>query len=342
MIDWGLFLLERGLLPDFVTRRGIRRLLAERLRESKAGGAEAVDRFEAELRRSPIALETEAANAQHYEIPAEFYLQVLGRHLKYSSGYWPDGVKTLDASEDAMLRLYLERAELEDGQDILELGCGWGSLTLFVAEQLPGSRILAVSNSRSQRKLILERAEERGLSNLEVETADMNHFTTERRFDRAISIEMFEHMRNYEELHRRIAGWLRPGGKLFVHVFCHRRFAYPFVVRDSRDWMAQYFFTGGLMPSFDLLPRFQEHLQLDEQWWLDGTHYAHTSEAWLEEMDRKREAIEPIFQKVYGEELWRRYWNFWRVFFLSCAELFAYRGGEEWGVGHYRFLRPGP
>ena len=340
MFDTGLFLLERGLLPDWVIRTTIRRLLAGRLRESEAGGAEAVDRFEAEMRRSPIALDTESANDQHYEIPAEFYLQVLGPHLKYSSGYWPDGANTLGASEEAMLRLYLERAELEDGQEILELGCGWGSLTLFLAEQLPNSRILAVSNSHSQRQLILERAAERGLSNLEIETADMNHFDTERRFDRVISIEMFEHMRNYEELLRRVSGWLKPGGKLFVHVFCHRRFAYPYVVRDSRDWMAQYFFTGGLMPSFDLLPRFQEHLKLEEQWRIDGTHYARTCEAWLREMDANRKVIEPIFQGVYGEELWRRYWNFWRVFFLSCAELFAYRGGEEWGVGHYRLVRP--
>ena len=336
-------LLERNLLPDAVIRFGIRRFLRGRLQEESRGSqqeqAARLDALESQLRRSPIALHTEAANEQHYELPAEFFERVLGRHLKYSSGLWPAGTNTLDASEAAMLQLYAERAELEDGQTILELGCGWGSLTLFMAAAFPGSKILAVSNSASQGDYIRARAAERGLNNVEVVTADMNTFHTERRFARVVSIEMFEHMRNYEELLLRIAGWLEPGGKLFVHIFCHRRYAYPFEVRNDRDWMAKYFFTGGLMPSADLLTRFQESLTLENQWWIDGTHYQKTSEAWLAEMDRNRTEIEPVLQQVYGAD-WRRWWVYWRVFFMSCAELFGMRGGEEWGVGHYRFVRP--
>ncbi len=333
-------LLEKDWLPDPAIRIGIRRLLARRLEEEhRAAGEASLDRLETELRQSPLAIHTHEANEQHYELPTAFFQKILGDHLKYSCGFWPDGVRSLEASEAAMLDLYLERAELADGQEILELGCGWGSLTLYMAERFPRSRILAVSNSASQGEHIRAEARRRGLEGVEVRTADMNEFDTDRHFDRVVSIEMFEHMRNYAILFERIAGWLRPEGKLFVHIFCHRHLAYPFEVKGEDDWMARYFFTGGLMPSADLLPRFQGSLHLEEQWWVPGTHYQRTSEAWLESMDSHRAELEPIVSEVYGAGQARRWWVYWRVFFMACAELFGYRRGTEWGVAHYRWSR---
>ena len=336
-------IVERDLLPDSVLRFGVRRLVKQRFDRSSAGGEAAqkknVEALVEELRQSPIAIATDAANEQHYEVPAAFYQRVLGKHLKYSSGYWPEGVDTLDASEKAMLDLYFERGELEDGQSILELGCGWGSMTLQMAERLPSSQIVGVSNSASQRAFILEQARQRGLDNLEIITADMNDFSIDRRFDRVVSIEMFEHMRNYQELLSRVSTWLEPDGKLFVHIFCHRSFAYPFVATGTWDWMARHFFTGGLMPSYDLLLHFDDHLACQDRWWVDGTHYQKTSEAWLTEMDQHREPIQKLFREVYGDDQVRRWWVYWRIFFMSCAELFGFRGGDEWGVAHYRFVK---
>ncbi len=337
-------LMERDLLPDSAIRFGIRRLLASRLRQEDRGSsverANRRDALVAELRQSPIALHTERANEQHYEVPAEFYRWVLGPHRKYSSAFWPAGVETLAAAEEAMLRLSVERAELVDGQDVLELGCGWGSLTLYMAERFPASRIVAVSNSHSQRRYITETAAVRALGNVEVITADMNDFAPDRTFDRVVSIEMFEHMRNYERLLARIASWLIPGGKLFVHIFCHRELAYPFEVRDASDWMAKYFFTGGLMPSADLLLHFTGPVELEERWLVNGIHYEKTALAWLANMDTHRDEILPVLTSVYGRSEERRWWVYWRVFFLACAELFGYRGGEEWLVAHSRFVRP--
>lgn len=338
-----LTLLERDVLPDFLIRFGIRRLLARRRAEILAGGEAAIDAREnaliAELGESPIALATAEANQQHYEVPAAFYRHVLGPHLKYSSGYWPTGRETLEQSELAMLELTAERARVEDGQQILELGCGWGSLTLYLAARFPQARILGVSNSASQRRFILERAAERGLANIEIATADMNDFSTERRFDRVISIEMFEHMRNYRLLLARIAGWMKNDGKLFVHVFCHRRASYPFEARDDSDWMARYFFTGGLMPSADLLTRFDHDLRVCERWMVDGDHYRRTSAGWRERMDDQRAAISPILAGIYGTAEARRWWVYWRVFFMACEELFGFDGGREWQVAHYLFAR---
>jgi cyclopropane-fatty-acyl-phospholipid synthase len=341
-----LALLERDLLPDFLIRIGIRRLLAGRLREEDKGDPEAQQahfmRFVESLRASPVAIETQAANEQHYELPCEFFERVLGRHLKYSSCYFDPGVTSLDEAEACMLALTCERARLADGDRILELGCGWGSLTLWMAEHYPNARITAVSNSRTQKQFIEARAAERGLGNLEVLTRDANvlDFPAERRFDRAVSVEMFEHMRNYQTLLARIAGWLRPGGTLFVHIFTNVRYAYPFEVRDQSDWMARYFFTGGIMPSDHLLAYFQRDLRLAEHWRVSGTHYQKTAEAWLANMDRERERVLPVLAATYGEAQARRWWVYWRVFFMSCAELFGYDEGREWLVSHYLFERP--
>jgi cyclopropane-fatty-acyl-phospholipid synthase len=345
-VSLSMRLLERDLLPDFLIRHGIRRLLKARLIEEDRGGPEAQQqhlmKLIARLRQSPIAINTADANLQHYELPCGFFERVLGAHLKYSACYYRDAGETLDQAEANMLALTAERANLHDGDRILELGCGWGSLSLWMAEHYPKSAITVVSNSRTQKRFIDARAAARGLGNLEVVTCDANQlsFPEGTRFDRVVSVEMFEHMRNYETLMRRIAGWLAPRGTLFVHIFTHRCYAYPFEVRDESDWMAKYFFTGGIMPSDDLLLYFQNDLRILEHWQVDGRHYSRTSEHWLQNMDRNRAEIEPILAETYGEAEVRRWWVYWRVFFMSCAELWGYANGREWLVSHYLFGRP--
>jgi cyclopropane-fatty-acyl-phospholipid synthase len=337
-------LAERGAIPDALLRMGIRRLCAQRLRDERAGDMEASWlRFQTlldQLRGSAIAIETDAANAQHYELPPEFFRACLGKRLKYSSCYWDATTPDLDAAEERMLSLYGQRAELADGQDILELGCGWGSMTLWMAEHYRGARITAVSNSRPQREFIEARARERGLTNVRVITCDVNALRLDAdAFDRVVSIEMFEHMRNYAVLLENVSSWLRPGGKLFVHIFCHRELMYPFDTEGESDWMARHFFTGGLMPAADTLLHFQDHLRCERQWRLSGTHYERTANAWLDNQDAARERLMPVLREAYGDDapLW---WQRWRMFWMACAELFGYGGGNEWGVGHYRFAKP--
>jgi cyclopropane-fatty-acyl-phospholipid synthase len=320
-------IVDSGLVPETVLRASIRAVCALRLREQRSAPADALVE---ELRRSEVAIETAAANAQHYEVPPAFFERVLGPHLKYSSCYWPDGVTSLASAEHAMLALTAERAGLEDGQDVLDLGCGWGSL--WAAAKYPASRFTAISNSTPQRTYIERLARERGLTNLTVRTADVRQLELPAAtFDRIVSIEMFEHMRNYAVLLKRIASWLVPAGRLFVHVFAHRRYAYPFADNGASDWMAREFFTGGLMPSVGLFRHFQDDLVICDEWQLDGTHYAKTAEAWHRNLLAQRTQIEALL----GKRAFQR----WRVFFLACAELFGYAKGREWLVAHYRFAQ---
>ena len=338
-------LVERGLLPDGLTRLGIRRLLAERADHQRPASCEArgvaIGRLVDAMHEGPIAVATADANQQHYELPTGFFQQVLGPQLKYSCCLWEPGTRALDRAEEDMLSLSCERADLSDGQSILELGCGWGALTLWMAEKYPGSRITALSNSSSQREFIESRARERGLDNVRIITADINNFRTDEQFDRVVSLEMFEHMRNWGELTRWVGAWLKPGGKLFIHIFCHRDFPYFFETDGDKDWMARYFFTGGLMPSDDLPARFQSHFALEHQWRANGHHYARTCRAWLDNQDRNRKTIMPIMEATYGKEQAGIWFNRWRMFFMACEEFFGFRNGEEWWVSHYRFRKPG-
>jgi len=328
---------ESGYLPDALIRFGIRRLLRQRLSEERqrAGAHEPGRRMAERLRGEPIALATERANEQHYEVPAGFFRLMLGPHLKYSSCHWSSTEQTLEQAEEEMLRLSCERARIEDGMEVLDLGCGWGSMSLWIAGRYPRCRVTAVSSSASQAGFIRDRAEWKKLRNLTVLTEDINHFDAPRQYDRIVSIEMFEHLRNYELLLSRLAGWMHSDGKLFVHIFCHRHFAYPFEIDGNNDWMARHFFTGGIMPSLDLLGRFDRDLHVVNQWNVEGGHYRRTLLAWLRNLDDRREAALELLGAHYGRREARLWFVRWRLFLLGCAELFGYNGGNEWLVSHY-------
>lgn len=339
MID----LAERQILPDTLIRFGMKNLINQRLRDEYANNVDMASKKFTEqlnvLKSSPIAIETDAANEQHYEVPAEFYVLSLGKNLKYSSCYWDENTTDLDQAEENMLKLYLERGDFKDGQDILELGCGWGSLTLYMAKHLPNSNITGVSNSNSQREYIEAQAKQRGLNNVRIITCDVNELHMDERFDRVVSIEMFEHMRNYQDLFSRISMWLKEEGKLFVHIFCHRYLMYPFETEGDDNWMGKYFFTGGLMPAMDTLLHFQNELSIENKWSLSGQHYEKTARAWLENTDKNKDNIIKCFTDAYGKDEAKLWLQRWRMFYMACEELFGYREGREWLVGHYLFKK---
>jgi len=337
------WLVVKGWLPDFILRwkirNGLKTMLTDMDQESCSyeSRVKAESEFVKEIRNCPIAIHQQEANDQHYEVPAEYYKLCLGPHLKYSSCYFKDETTTLSEAEVAMLELYVTRAEMTNGLSLLDLGCGWGSVALFMAQKFPDSQVTALSNSASQREYIEEQARNRGLQNLKVFTGDVSTFDLEEfkdKFDRVISIEMFEHMKNYEALLRKISTWLKDEGKLFVHIFTHKWKPYHF----KDDWMAKNFFTGGTMPSHSLLLNFQSDLKISDHWGISGTHYEKTLNIWLEKMDQNKDIILPIFKATYGDK-WQRWWLNWRLFYLVCAETFGIRNGAEWGVSHYLFTK---
>lgn len=336
----GIEAIEKGLVPDVLTRMAIRRLCRERLRKSRQAHCALTDSSRAaffeSMRSGPVALVPKIANQQHYESPPEFFAAVLGPRRKYSCCYFPSDSTRLPEAEEAALALTCERADIADGQQILELGSGWGALTLWMAERFNHSRITAVSNSNSQRQYIDAEAKSRGLKNVRVITCDMNSFSPgEEKFDRIVSVEMFEHMRNYDCLLQRIASWLRPKGKLFIHIFCHRNLSYPFETDGAANWMGRHFFTGGIMPSADLLNQFNRALTVSQQYSWSGQHYQQTAEAWLANLDLHRDNVLRILASVYGSTDARHWLNRWRMFFLAVSELFGYAEGDEWFVSHY-------
>ena len=334
--------IDKGLIPYWMLRGAVYVNCAMRLREQKKLNIpdyKAKFEFINSLSGEAIAKVPEKANEQHYEVPPPFFKLSLGKRLKYSSAYWDSSVSNLNEAEEKMLELYFERGQFEDGKSVLELGCGWGSLTLFLAERLPHSSITAVSNSKPQRLYIESQAAERNLKNITIITQDMNNFSPEKTFDRIVSIEMFEHMRNWNQLFKKVHSWLNTNGKFFLHIFTHRTYAYPYVEAGPSDWMAKYFFSGGMMPSDDLPLHVQGDLMLEEHWMLDGTHYGKTSKAWVANMDAHKEEIIILFEQESGKGSGALWFERWRLFYLACEVLFGFKGGSEWGVSHYRFAK---
>lgn len=340
-------LLRKNVIPDLFIRWGARLMTAGRLKEITSYNAEEhqlyLNQYIEDLKKQPIAINTAEANDQHYELPTEFFRQVLGSHMKYSCGYWKESIpfknleNHLSAAEEAMLELTCQRAKVEDGQNILDLGCGWGSLALFMAKKYPSANIWALSNSSTQKAYIDQKAQEENLPNLRVITEDINNFSTKEKFDRIISIEMFEHMRNYQRLMEKLSDFLLPKGRLFVHIFTHKTTPYAYEIRSDHDWMTKYFFLGGTMPSRDLLHYFNQNFALEKQWAISGLHYQKTLEAWLQRMDRNKKIIMPLMAELEGNEYALKWWVYWRVFFMACAEFFSFHGGDEWFISHYLF-----
>ena len=343
IIQKSLKLIESGLVPDQAIRAAIRALSKKRLiqegRYDPEQGAQRYMDVLQMLKHSEIAIETDKANEQHYELPTAFFQAVLGKRLKYSACFFPHDRTSLDEAEEFALQIYSDRAQLNDGQHILELGCGWGSFTLWMAERYPNAKITGVSNSATQRQYILAEAEQRGLNNVEIITCDVNVLELKQgSFDRVVSVEMFEHVRNYQKLFEKIQSWLKVDGLLWCHIFCHRFLHYPFEIQSEYDWMSRYFFTGGLMPASSTFLHFQEHLELSKHWQWSGTHYEKTANAWLENMDRNAEQLKPLFEQVYMQDA-DAWWQRWRIFFMACAELFGFEQGQEWVVGHFLFKK---
>ena len=336
----GITLAENGLVPDFPIKLAIRGLIRQRLRDIEPQDERDPNLvFTEQLAKASIAEYTDAANDQHYEVPAEFFKLALGKQLKYSSCYYDNGAANLDQAEEDMLSLYGDRAQLKDGQNILDLGCGWGSFSLWAAERFPNSQIYGVSNSKSQRLYITREANRRGLKNVSIITADMNSFQISHSFDRIISIEMFEHMRNYEQLFAKVNGWLKDDGLAFIHVFSHKNTPYFYETEGDDNWMGRYFFTGGIMPSHQLYSHYSHLLKIEKQWTINGENYGKTSLAWLSNMDANRNEIKRVFAETYGKKEANIWFNRWRIFFLSCAELFSYNKGKEWDVSHFLFSK---
>jgi len=343
MITKLINLAEKGLLPDFIVRYGIRTLLTKRLKSlihtDQHINKNNKDLFVKAMDEAPIALVPELANEQHYEIPSDFYRLCLGRNKKYSSCFWDKTTHNLDQAEDLALQITCEHAELADGMNILELGCGWGSLSLWMAEKFPNASITSVSNSSSQKDYIMHEANSRNIKNLQVITCDMNDFQTQEIFDRVVSVEMIEHMRNHRKLFNLIASWLKPGGLFFMHIFVHKSQPYLFEVQDDDDWMSQYFFSGGMMPSEDLPLMVQDNLMIKDQWQWSGQNYEKTANAWLENIDRNHDQAMKVLEEIYGKDSAVKWMNRWRIFFMACAELWGYSNGEEWLVSHYLFKK---
>lgn len=345
-MDKAIRLMEAGLIPESLIRMGIRRVVKERYAEIHGYDfeekAKVIEDFIELQKNSEIAPLVEKANEQHYEVPAEFYSLVLGDYYKYSSCFWYQHTETLTMAEKNMLDIYLQRADIQDGQNVLELGCGWGSFSLYAAEKFPGAEFTALSNSSSQREFIEEQAEKRQINNLKIVTCDINHFTEQeefqgKKYDRVVSIEMFEHLRNYQLIFKQLAEHLSSQAKVFIHIFCHCEVPYTYEIKETSDWMAKYFFTGGIMPAEHLLNRFQEDLILLKQWRVNGQHYEKTANAWAKNMDLNKAKVMPVLRDIYGNNEAGKWFMRWKVFFLACAELFGYRNGEEWLVAHYLF-----
>jgi cyclopropane-fatty-acyl-phospholipid synthase len=326
---------ERVPLPDVATRAVIHYLVDRTKRQLAGQPSDVSERFAQNMSAFPIALATEEANEQHYEIPSKFFELTLGKRRKYSCGYYEKSNATLDEAEEAALARTAENAGLTDGQDILELGCGWGSLALWMAEKYPASRITAVSNSGSQRDYILWQASMKGLDNIDVVTADMNDFVAESHYDRIVSVEMFEHIANWRQLLEKVTHWLKPNGRFFMHVFSHKAAPYLFDHTDKTDWIAQHFFTGGIMPSHNLIRQFSDLMGVESEWRWSGDHYEKTARDWLANFDSNSDEIDRILASVYGKDarLWKRRW---RLFFLATMGLFGHDSGREWGISHYR------
>ena len=337
---WFNFFISRGLIPDSLLRRGVRNQGRQRLQMMKNTDLkQEYLTFLKQASSGKIAVHTDDANNQHYEVDSEFFQYCLGKNLKYSSCYWNDDTSSLDEAEDIMLDLYCKRAKIEDGMTILDVGCGWGSLSLYLAQKYPKSKITGVSNSNSQRKFIEKLGYERNLHNLNIVTKDINSFDTNKKFDRIISIEMFEHTKNSKILMDSINKWLAPDGLFFMHVFAHKYNPYYFDTEQKNAWMAKYFFTGGMMPNHDLFRDLESDLNYQKSWMLSGTHYEKTSNAWLDKMDSNKTKILELFRRNNSNSVAKKKFYFWRLFFIACAEIFGYNGGSEWIISHHLFKK---